>query len=65
MLARFLPILAAAFVVLKLLGIQPIAEWSWWWVTAPLWGGFLLIFAVLLGPAIQTEMEKQKRRIGR
>lgn len=37
------------FLVLKLLGITVVANWSWWWVTAPLWappvllvGGFLI-----------------------
>jgi hypothetical protein len=28
-------ILAALFVVLRLTGI---VEWSWWWVTLPIWG---------------------------
>ena len=27
------------FLVLKLTGS---IAWSWWWITAPLWGGFLL-----------------------
>jgi len=22
--------------------------WSWWWVTAPLWGGFALIFLFVM-----------------
>jgi phosphoglycerol transferase MdoB-like AlkP superfamily enzyme len=40
-------LLGVAFVVLKLTGY---IDWSWWWVTAPFWGGFaflLLIFAVV------------------
>lgn len=28
--------------VLKLLSVASVAQWSWWWVTAPLWGGFVL-----------------------
>lgn len=28
------------FLTLKLCGVIP---WSWWWITAPLWGG--LVFA--------------------
>ena len=32
-----------------LLGILFVAHIDWsWWVTAPLWGGLVLIFAVLL-----------------
>jgi hypothetical protein len=34
------------FMTLKLTGH---ITWSWWWVTAPLWGGFILwIFAILI-----------------
>lgn len=28
------------FLVLKLVGV---IDWSWWWVTAPLWGPLALI----------------------
>ncbi|MCS4266624.1 hypothetical protein [Serratia sp. BIGb0163] len=31
----FLSILALIFITLKLMGY---ITWSWWWVTAPLWG---------------------------
>ncbi len=33
------------FLVLKLCGV---IDWSWWWVTAPLWGPFALLIAVLV-----------------
>lgn len=33
------------FLVLKLTGV---IDWSWWWVTAPLWAGFV-IFVIALG----------------
>lgn len=29
------------FVGLKLTGV---IAWSWWWVTFPLWGGFIFVF---------------------
>jgi len=35
----FLGLLTIVFIVLKLLKV---IDWSWWWVTAPLWGGFVL-----------------------
>ena len=35
----FLDLLGLAFIVLKLCGV---IAWSWWWVTAPFWGAFLL-----------------------
>lgn len=47
-----LGLLGVAFVVLKLLGV---INWSWWWVTAPFWGGMaiaLLIIAIAVALAI-------------
>ena len=32
-------LLGVAFIVLKLLDV---ITWSWFWVTAPLWGGFVI-----------------------
>lgn len=40
-----LGLLGVVFVTLKLTGV---ITWSWWWVTAPFWGGFALVLAVLL-----------------
>jgi len=41
-------LLGVAFVVLKLCHV---INWSWWWVTAPFWGGIavLLVLLVLAG----------------
>lgn len=33
------------FMTLKLTGF---IDWSWWWVTAPLWGGFLLVVLIFV-----------------
>jgi len=38
-----LGLLGVAFIVLKLTGF---IDWSWWWVTAPFWGGLVLILVV-------------------
>lgn len=38
-------LLGVAFVVLKL---AHVIDWSWWWVTAPFWGGFVLFFVIAL-----------------
>lgn len=35
------------FLVLKLLAVGEVAAWSWWGVTAPLWGPLALVLAVL------------------
>jgi len=36
------------FLGLKLAGVAPVSEWSWWWVTAPLWGVACLVMAIML-----------------
>jgi membrane protein YdbS with pleckstrin-like domain len=41
----FLSLLALLFIGLKLTGV---IDWSWWWVTAPLWGGLAALAVVLL-----------------
>lgn len=38
-------LLGVAFVVLKLCGV---IDWSWWWVTAPFWGGLALVLAIVI-----------------
>lgn len=40
-----IPLLGVLFVTLKLLGI---IGWSWWWVTLPFWGPWLLFLIVIL-----------------
>ena len=42
-----LGLLGVLFVALKLIGVSPVAHWSWWWVTAPFWGGFVLVLAIV------------------
>lgn len=41
--------LFVVFVTLKLLEIEPVAGWSWWWVLAPFWGSIILAAAGLAG----------------
>jgi len=47
-----LPVLVfITFLVLKLAAVSQVANWSWWWVTSPLWipcGIFLAIAVVFL-----------------
>lgn len=40
-----LGLLGVVFVTLKLCHV---INWSWWWVTAPFWGGFGLLLAIAL-----------------
>ena len=41
----FLGALTVLFVALKLTGY---IDWSWWWVTAPIWGGASVALALAL-----------------
>lgn len=41
----FIGLLFITFLVLKL---THVIDWSWWWVTAPLWGGVLIWVLFLL-----------------
>ena len=44
----FLGLLFLVFLVLKLgVGNTAVVNWSWLWVTAPLWGGFALFLAIV------------------
>lgn len=44
----FLEVLFLIFLVLKLTGKTVVATWSWWWVTAPLWGGLAIVLGIFL-----------------
>ena len=57
-----LGLLGVAFVVLKL---THVINWSWWWVTAPFWGGAALaivVFVVILGGMALVEARRSSRR---
>lgn len=60
-------VLAALFLsllVLKLLGLPPVAAWSWWRVTAPLWAPWaaaLVLAAGLLLRDLWTPPGRQSR----
>lgn len=36
------------FMVLKLTGQTMVADWSWWWVTSPLWLPFAALLALIV-----------------
>jgi ABC-type antimicrobial peptide transport system permease subunit len=48
-------ILFLIFLTLKLAEVGPVAKWSWWWVTSPLWIPLALvgvIVAIVVGIAV-------------
>lgn len=56
----FLPTLFIVFLVLKL---THVIDWSWWWVTCPLWGVFatvlicMIVLRVVVKPLITLNMK--------
>jgi len=48
------------FLGLKLAGVPPVANWSWWWVTSPLWISWLIII-VLIGVIALPITNKAKK----
>lgn len=58
----FFGALTLLFIALKLTGY---IDWSWWWVLAPLWGGFafvIFILACIVSGAILIEWRSDRRR---
>ena len=47
--ATTLGLLGVLFVGLKLTGY---INWSWWWVTAPFWGGLAVVGVILIAVGI-------------
>jgi hypothetical protein len=42
------------FLVFLVLKLQDTISWSWWWVTAPLWGPSVLVIIALIFVAMCT-----------
>lgn len=36
------------FIVFLILKLTNVIDWSWWWVTAPLWIGFVIAIILLI-----------------
>lgn len=53
-----LGLLGVAFVVLKLCGV---INWSWWWVTAPFWGGLAIVLVILAMIAFGVALTNARR----
>ena len=41
-------IFGTLFVIFLILKLTKVIDWSWWWVTAPLWGGILLWIIIFM-----------------
>ncbi len=47
------------FLVLKLTGV---IAWSWWWITAPLWIPFALLFALFAVGGLLVGLSESRRK---
>lgn len=36
------------FIALLVLKLTHVIDWSWWWITAPLWGSVALVIGVVV-----------------
>lgn len=36
------------FIVFLVLKLTSVINWSWWWITAPLWGPVVLIIIIII-----------------
>jgi hypothetical protein len=55
-------ILFLIFLTLKLAEVGPVAQWSWWWVTSPLWIPLALVgvIATIVGMAVIVQHKNKK-----
>lgn len=51
---NILTVLFLVFLVFKLTEVGSVANWSWWWVTSPIWIplAFLIVVYIIAGIAI-------------
>lgn len=55
----FCGLLFITFLVLKLINV---INWSWWWITAPLWGGIAIGLIIIVIGIIITLINNGRRR---
>jgi hypothetical protein len=53
--SSILTILFVVFLVLKLTGE---IDWSWWWVTSPLWLPLVLLLVTIIGVVVFYNVKK-------
>lgn len=54
------------FIVFLTLKLCKVIDWSWWWVTAPLWGPLVLVIVLFIvgtiGVAVCDALTKSKSK---
>ena len=49
------------FIVFLVLKLTNIIDWSWWWITAPLWGWLAMVITGIAGYFIHKGIKKLAR----
>lgn len=57
----FASLLFLVFLVLKL---TYVIDWSWWWITAPLWGPFVIV-VVIMGIVVAVAATRSRKKADR
>jgi membrane protein YdbS with pleckstrin-like domain len=51
-------IVGMTFIVFLVLKLCKVIDWSWWWVTAPIWGSALMVILILVAGVIAVVIYK-------
>ena len=67
--SEFVRGLAVIFFILFVLKVTDLADISWWWITAPIWGGVALwvatIILLFVGFGLVGVYNRARRKMGR
>ena len=61
----YFPVPMILFLIFMVLNLTDQIDWSWWWITAPVWGGFLLILLATILAEVLKAFESPTSRAAR
>jgi hypothetical protein len=53
------------FLVFLVLKLTHVIGWSWWWITAPIWGTFIIVFVIAGAVEVKKAMETPEQKAAR
>jgi uncharacterized membrane protein len=53
------------FLVFLVLKLTQVIGWSWWWITAPIWGTILIVFVLAFAVEIKKAYETPEQKAAR
>jgi len=48
-------------IVLITLKLCKVIDWSWWWVTAPMWGHFIVAILIIISALVVSHYQDKRR----